>query len=49
MWLFLNRIFIQRSFQNCHRNFNLPAEETQELQNKAEKGDMGFLRNENVC
>lgn len=39
--LFSNRIFIQRSFQNHHRNFNLPAEETQELQ-KTEKEDMGF-------
>lgn len=28
--LVLGRIFIQRSFQNCNRNFNLPAEETQE-------------------
>lgn len=39
--LVLSRIFIQRSFQNCKRNLNLPAEETQKLQ-KTLKDDMGL-------
>lgn len=39
--LILSRIFIQKSFQNCNRNFNLLAEETQELQTTV-KEDVGL-------
>lgn len=39
--LVLSRIFIQINSQNCYRNFNLPREETQEVQ-KTVKDDMGL-------